>query len=541
MRLLNWTNPLRWRNPFYWLNPYYWVPPKDTGVSEGWGRRVTRVLMIVLHVFLVLAIVGGLWYVNHHYQIGRELLSPFPRLHAIWLPLLFVLLYAGAWLGYYFFRLLLDARSGEFPDIDMAWGEALSALDRAGIDPTEAPIFLVIGKPKSTTADFFAASKLPFAVKAEPRRGDAPLHVYANRDAIFVTCEGASVLAKFSDLLMTQRTLAAMKAKAPAAAPKITDYGFQSVNLLDSPAAGLAVTSGEFMLPESKLVTSGSGSLNASDWLPKPTQEAFLGVPDDEVQRQAARLRYLGSIISDRRRPYCPLNGIIWLVPMDATESQAIADQAAAACREDVQAVLASLQVQVPAVAVICDAQDLPGFSELLAGLPAAVAQERLLGRSFPLVPNVSPAERAGVFLSGITWMTRSMLPGVVYQRFGSEVEGNGSRWSDANARMWLLTSEMTERRPHLARLLAQGFADEPGRPPMLAGAYLAGTGPDVSDQAFVAGVIQQIVSLQNSVAWTPEAEAEEADYRRMTWVGYFTIVIAVIAVGWMAYRAWFS
>lgn len=540
MRLLNWTNPLRWRNPFYWLNPYYWVPPKGVGMPEGWGRRAARVLMIVLHVVIVLAIIAGLWYVNHRYQVGRELLSPFPVLHTIWLPLLFVLLYAGAWLGYYFFRLLLDSRSGEFPDIETAWTEALAALDRAGIDPSEAPIFLVIGKPKTTTADFFSATQLPFTVRSEPRRADAPIRVYANRESIFVTCEGASVLAKFSDLLTTSQHLAALRAKSPAASPKITDYGFQSVNLLD--AGAVTVAPGEVSLPALPTTKPAASETNAgSDWLPKPTLEAFTGVPDDEAQRQAARLRALGSLISDRRRPYCPLNGIVWLLPLGGTESQSIADQCAAACRADLAAVLDSLQVQCPAVAVLCDAQDLPGFSELLAGLPPTVAQERLMGRSFPLVPNVPPAERASVFLSGITWMTKSLLPGVVYQRFGSEFEGNGSRWSDANARMWLFTSEMTERRPHLARLLTQGFADEPGRPPMLAGAYVAGTGPDARDQAFAAGVVQQIVSLQNSVAWTPEAEAEEADYKRMTIVGYLAIAIAVIAVGWLAYQSWFA
>ena len=45
------------------------------------------------------------------------------------------------------------------------------------------------------------ATKLPFTVRAEPRRGDAPVRVYATREAMFVTCEGASVLARLAELL----------------------------------------------------------------------------------------------------------------------------------------------------------------------------------------------------------------------------------------------------------------------------------------------------------------------------------------------------
>ena len=63
--------------------------------------------------------------------------------------------------------------------------------------------------------------------------------------------------------------------------------------------------------------------------------------------------------------------------------------------------------------------------------------------------------------------------------------------------------------------------------------------GPDEQDQAFAAGIVQQLLSLQNNVCWTDAAIAEERDYRRMTAVGYAAILVLVIAVAAFAYATW--
>ncbi|MCI0701254.1 MAG: hypothetical protein L0241_09270, partial [Planctomycetia bacterium] len=74
------------------------------------SREVLLVVVWILHILLVICITLGLYTINQRYHLETELLSPFPRLHHYWLPLLFVLLYVGAWLGYWFFRLLTDPR-----------------------------------------------------------------------------------------------------------------------------------------------------------------------------------------------------------------------------------------------------------------------------------------------------------------------------------------------------------------------------------------------------------------------------------------------
>lgn len=494
------------------------------------GRTLWWAILWIVHVLLVIGITVGLYAINQHYHLETDLLSPFPQLHPYWLPLLFVLVYVGAWFGWWFFRLLTDPRDGRYPDIDRAWSAGLKALDAAGIDPSEVPLFLVVGRPATGTADFFAATKLPFAVRAEPRTPGSPVQVYATREAVFVACEGASVLSRLAEAF-------AVRKDEPSEIQFTALPG--EVDLLDSPDRPIEVLAGE---PGPPVVPEGAGDaglLGLEDWLPKAGTGEMPNIPTDEAERLASRLKYLCHLIGERRRPFCAANGIVWLLPIAGTETEAAADLTSAAVRADLVAAEAGLQVHCPAVAVVCDAQELTGFRDLLRGLPDTLARERLLGRSFPLVPGVAPTERPGVMFGGIDWVARNLLPGVVYQRFGSEAEGNGERWSVPNGRLWAFLTEVYARRSAITRLVGQGIADGADRPPMLAGAYLAGTGPDERDQAFAAGVIQQLIGLQNNVAWTHAALAEETDYRRMCAVGYGAALVLVIAVVTFGYTTW--
>jgi hypothetical protein len=480
------------------------------------SRPVVRVLLWILHFVLLAAVLVGLWWVNHRYQLDVYLLSPFPRLHPYWLPLLFLLAYLGAWLGYWFFRLLADPATGEHPDIDAAWADALTALDAAGIDMRDVPLFLVVGTPRSGVADFFAATRQPFAVRGEPRGADAPVTVFASREAIYVAAPGASALGAFALRLPVPREAAVPPPPTGA------------VNLLDAPG-GLGATGP----PAEPPPTSG-----VADWLPAPDTSAGPTLGADARDHAAGRLRYLCALVAERRRPFCGANGIVWLIPTAATTSSTIADEAAAAVRADARAAEAGLQVVCPSTAVVCDAQDLDGFRDLLRGVPDSLARERVLGRSFPLVPAVPPDERAAVIAGGLDWLARQLVPGAAYQRFGTEADGTGARWDGANPRLWALTAEVAARRDALVRVLAQGLAGGSG-PPLLAGAYLCGTGPDARDQAFAAGVLQQLVGLQDHVAWTDAADAAERDYRRMTVIGYVAAACLVVAVVVFGYSTW--
>ena len=91
-----------------------------------------------------------------------------------------------------------ERRVSQFPDIDWAWEEATLGLRKAAIALDRAPLILVLGEPANGINALFQASRMSFVVSDLPRRPNAPVRVYATREAIFVTCPEASVLARLA-------------------------------------------------------------------------------------------------------------------------------------------------------------------------------------------------------------------------------------------------------------------------------------------------------------------------------------------------------
>lgn len=478
-------------------------------VARLFNPTVRRVLLWVLHVVIVLLIVVGLWYVNYRYKLGEALLSPFPQLHAVWLPLLFLLLYAGGWFAWWFFRLIADGPRGNHPDLDTAWAEVKERLATAGIDWKTTPVFLVLGRPKTDAADFFAATGVPFAV----RHDSGVLGVYATREAIYLVASGASVLSKFAGLGDPVTPV-----EQPKAVPLLTADIDPNGDLLAT------------LVPASPEPTV---TRDAVDWLPKPAAPVRTELSDEQVKAERERLVYVCKLLGSVRRPLCPANGVIWLLPFRSTDGMVSAAAAAAACRADLQALETGLQLDLPMAAVFTDAQELKGFRELVGGLPTSARTDRLFGRSFPLVPNVPADARHGMILSGLEWVSGRLVPALLYQRFGTAPS------VDEAARLWRLLDDLFARREAVARVVSQGLLSRPHRPAMLSGVYFAGTGPDAGDRAFAAGVLTELRLSQNLVAWTETAAADERDCRRTAVVGYVAMVLAAFALGVFGWWTW--
>lgn len=169
--------------------------------SERAAGGVTRGLRIVLHLVLLAIILIGLFFLNRYLKIDELIPRPVWA-QPIWLPLLFLLLYFLGVLGWWIYRLLMAEGEGtDFPDIDDAWDEAVANLDQAGISLAGVPIFLVLGRPEAPEEVFFQAAQLGLVLKGVPVGSKHPLHVYANRDVIFITCAGCSLLGKQASLL----------------------------------------------------------------------------------------------------------------------------------------------------------------------------------------------------------------------------------------------------------------------------------------------------------------------------------------------------
>ncbi len=482
-----------------------------------------RVLLIVLHVLLVVLVVLGLWYLNGAFGLDRVVRWRWLGLHKVWLPLLFLLLYATFWLGCWLWRLLGPERSaGEFPDVEGAWAAAVAELRQAGIEPADAPLFLVLGRPASSLEQFFAASRQPFQVRHAPRTADAPLHVYANREGIFVTCEGASLLGA---------QVARLGDRAPEEGPRPTPL----TSLLDGPGGmDVAPLAGEGGLEEGPARIVPTVMLLGEEPTPQPRQRRpSLLRNDAEVALQTARLRHLCKLIARDRQPYCPVNGVLVLLPLEATATPHDALETGATCRHDLATVREAARTDCPRFAVLCDGERLPGLSDLIAHFPEGKQRAWVLGQHFPLVPDLPPGELPAMIEGGVAWLTDNLLPAVIVKLMQTE---------DAalSARLFRLLCESRERLRLLAKLLEQavlsGGRDEP---PLLGGCYLAATGADgAREQGFLAGVFQRALAHQNFVAWTDEALEEDAAYHRWALVGsvglaVFLAAVIALAVGW--------
>src|SRR5271170_6851788 len=120
------------------LQPNALVGAARVGADEGFKKvRFRHVLLATrrtLHVLIVLAVVVVLFWLNHALDLDRVLRSPWPALHYVWLPLLFLLGYGLFWLGWWLLRLLgAEPEAADFPDVARAWAEAQQALAAEGI------------------------------------------------------------------------------------------------------------------------------------------------------------------------------------------------------------------------------------------------------------------------------------------------------------------------------------------------------------------------------------------------------------------------
>ena len=173
------------------------VPAPSGAKAGGPGpgvRRVVHVLMVVV-VVIALAILNQVSGVQT--ASGR---MGNPILRRVWLPLLFLLFYSLGWLIWWFWQLMRAApEESPFPDIDRAWEEAKLVLSDARVGLGDAPLFLLLGRPDEGEEALFAG--MSTVVAGAPSYAEAPLHVYATREAIYVTCAGASLLGRTAAIL----------------------------------------------------------------------------------------------------------------------------------------------------------------------------------------------------------------------------------------------------------------------------------------------------------------------------------------------------
>ncbi len=253
----------------------------------------------------------------------------------------------------------------------------------------------------------------------------------------------------------------------------------------------------------------------------------------EQIELSTARMRYLGKLIAKSRRPYCPINGVLALVPWEGIEADESVKSLALALRSDLAVVRNAMRLCCPAVGLVCDLEQARGFPEFRAGFNEEQLASRI-GQRFPLVPDQPIHEQPGLYESGANWLGERLFPGRVYHALQLDVS---DKRTVAARNLFHLFRAAQERMPRLARLLRSGLplptgtSDGLDGPLLFAGCYLAGTGRDPQEQAFVPGVFDRLSENQGFVAWTQGAVVDDANYRRYANMGLLAVAASVVAL----------
>lgn len=514
-------------------------------------RRWPRWVKVVVGLLLA----AGLVYLAYHIQrwsgldeylgdLDRDF-KPYFLATLVLLVVLFAWLLQALWL-----MLTRDEGAVDFPDIEAAWTAATKRLAAAGLGASDAPLYLVLGKPAAGNDALFTAAGVRDIIRT-PSSGDPPIRVYAWDEAIYVTCPGAGAWGEFCNQLTgvdegawLSGGVEAVPAARGTLGPGGMFTGMDPVARAEMDELMRAAKARELAPAEHDRLRELAEQATTT---PTTAPARKLRLPETAQAEAVRRLQYLCRLIREDRRPWCPVNGVLLLVPWSATETDDAARAGSGLMQRDLNAIRGTLRERFPTCAVVCDLETARGFTEFRSGFPADILQQRI-GQRLPLGPDVDPQSVPGVISNAVQWVGSSVLPAWIHrflQLGPTDPRVAHTGGSTHNRNLYLLMRAVFDRAPRLAQMLSRGLppvqgpvGDPAAGLPLFGGCYLAGTGRTPDTQAFVPGVFQRMSEVQNLVSWAPEATADDARMNRMTVMGY-VVVVLLFALSVAAFWRW--
>ena len=115
-------------------------------------------------------------------------------------------------------QLWLDGMPNSFPELDYAWRAGLNALANNELSPSSVPLFVITGSSgEAQEKAIMNATGLRFSVEGVPQ-GPAPIHWYANSEAIYLFCSDASwssALASLREEIAQEAASSGLNAESP--------------------------------------------------------------------------------------------------------------------------------------------------------------------------------------------------------------------------------------------------------------------------------------------------------------------------------------
>lgn len=464
------------------------------------GRWVGRLIV----VGLVLALLGVINRVSH---IG--IVIPY-SINDIWLPLLAFSFYVLLWLGWLLKRVLsleIEPISSEFPDIDRAWSLARQELDKADIHLDNTPLYLVLGWTASSEEALFKSAGMKAQVRQAPADLGEPLHVTANRDAVWVTCPGISLLSQ----------------------QVASEAGADPVELT---LTGRMDEAGD---PFKTVGVGKEGTMRIEDLLSQIKQQparsrSFAGRSIDPEPFKA-RLRHLCQLMARDRLGLCPINGVVVLLPVTAADPKSDTSPLSEACQTDLSTAFSVFRMRCPVRFLVCNLEKIPGFTSLAERLTPTQRAKRM-GQRFPLLTDLRPDEVPPKIQSSVDWSGGCLFPSLIDTLYQVETPG-GEDVADVlrtNAQLFHFQVDLSSRKERLSTLICNSIPKLPEEPLMFGGCYFAGTGEEKESQAFAPGVLQLMIQDQEKVAWTADRVEEDASFFRLARVLRAILIILIVA-----------
>lgn len=525
---------------------YLTYPIRILMMPDAWARglrRFTRVsfpvgIALLVALFLIVCVVS--FYIAATKFVPRSHFFDEPWWKTA--PVVGLLVVVIPIVTYYCVKLWLEGDWSAFEDIDRAWKAGLDELNRHGLDLRKIPIFLVHGSENTENEEnLFAASGLSLTVNNFPP-GPSALHWYANRDGIFIVASDVGCLshiaARADKLAQVGPTVRTRTPRPEAAGVRQTVWPSELQRApepeLQAAAAAPArppsndIRATIMMNPEADVGTAAAA-------VNKIAGRNKLSVDRREIDVQRRRMEHLCRLIRRVRRPLCPVNGVLTLLPLNlllADDEEG--NNTKEAARVDVDTMVKTLKLRCPVTAVVTGWEAEIGFHELIRRLepqvPGAARQERF-GKGFEVWAPPVPEEMGALCKQAcfaFEWWVYQMFK----ERDALRRPGNRSLYAlICRVRLYL------EQR--LDRILVGAFAHEEGEdlePLLFGGCYFVAAGAVEDRQAFVRSVMNKLPDQQEELEWTMSAVRDDQWFRRLAWVGWTLVLGMLIAEGLMLY-----
>ena len=435
---------------------------------------------------------------------------------------------------YYLVKYLLMQEKSRFPDIDRIWEDGISESAAKGIPVSETPLFLVLGTSQHREVKtLLQLMNLDFKVQV-PSGGSPPLSVHACHEGILVFLNGCNCISRLSTSSSSGPSEAS---PASNAGMLLSDVG----GTIDASKLGAM----RFSIPEKNEPTNvpfqpgGTMLLDESQdlselWKAVSTSKLL---NSNDIFDCEERLRHVCKLINRARRPLCPINGIVSVLPFELIESSGA--QLQIAIQKDLAVLRQELQIRCPNTALVTGMEIDEGFVELIKRLPPQQSSDNRFGKGSDLW--VAPEAPR---LDAIAVHATATFEDWIYMLFQ---EANALK-KKHNSRLFMLLCRVRGTfADNLRAVLSRGFGFDPVIDPALAyeqflfgGCYFAASGSAPSQQAFVKSVFAKAFQQEGELEWSPTARQQDQLYRFCGNIAALIGTIALLSIAAMLFHRFY-